>query len=533
MDKTKKISIITSSILIVLLIASIIVASLAWFTSSVIDDLSVYTNNYIILYFDGDIGYLDKSGNYSNPSDNTVALSAREAGLNEIRDNKTNTTIKATTAGSSAVVKIVDYSGNKNTVYEKLALRASIRAFAVDENDVRTEISTSTDICITPKFTIKYNGEGSESNIIETSSNIKHNQYHDFSINKRNGELRITLEAYLRAVDELAIPAVLNAKQISIELTIRSLEATRTLYYYNANAWENVYAYGLAVETQPITSTKNAWFVVGYNGDVDNGLIMKKDADTTSLRTDIFAYYGYRWRSSNDDFVITNGKVSKGIEGVSDDARNLSDGTVISESAQSGRITLSNPGLYNIFYDSKNDAITIETSNNPYKTFDSELLGAFPGTAMSPVNGLAGWYSITVPVGLQQIVFTDGNNKKELIDIDPTKCYYYTIDEGEETWNERIRDFGNRIYCYIPTSSAVSVKCTNYKGDVASYPMTPLNNGWFYTDIDKSLYQLENLPSTLNVDFIVDNKVYTTTTEIDAGKPYFYNNNWYASPDCR
>lgn len=531
MDKTKKISIITSSILIVLLIASIIVASLAWFTSSVIDDLSVYTNNYIILYFDGDIRYLDKNGNYGNRTDNTVALSAREAGENEIRDNKT-TTIKATTAGASAIVKIVDYSGNKNTTYENLNLRASIRAFAVDENDVRTEISTSTDICVTPKFTIKYDGENSETSITETSSNIRHNQYHDFSINKRNGELKITLEAYLRAVDELAIPAVLNAKQISIELTIKSLKKTRTLYYYNTNAWENVYAYGLMVESQPITSAKKAWFVVGYNGDIDNGLIMKKDSDTTSPRTDVFAYYGYRWRSPNDDFAITSGKVSKGIDCVSEDDRILSNGTIISESAQSGRITLSKSGLYNIFYDSKNDLITIEPSNNPYMTSDSELLGAFPGKTMTPLNGLSGWYSITVPIDLQQIVFTDGNNKGELVDIDPQKCYYYI--NGENTWNELIRDFGNRIYCYIPSSSAVSVKCTNYKGDVKSYIMKPINNGWFYADIDKPLYQLENLPSTLNIDFIVDgNILYSTTTEIDAGKPYFYNNNWYASPVCR
>lgn len=528
MDKTKKISIITSSILIVLLIASIIVASLAWFTSSVIDDLSVYTNNYIILYFDGDIRYLDDNGNYGD-KDNAVTLSARQSDINEIRDNTTNTTIKATTVGASAIVKIVDYSGNKNTTYENLNLRASIRAFAVDENDVRTEISTTTDICVTPKFTIKYDGENSETNISETSSNIRHEQYHDFSVDKRNGELRIVLEAYLRAVDELAIPVVLNAKQISIELTIRSLENTRTIYYYNANAWENVYAYGLAVEPQPITSTKNAWFVAGYNGDTANGLIMKKDSDTTSARTDIFAYYGYNWRSAADDIVITNGKVSKGIEQIPTDSRELPDGTIISESTKNGQITFSSPGLYNIFYDSQNDIITIELSEDPYKTSDSELMGMFPGKKMSSVNGLSGWYSITVPTTLQQIVFTDGSNKGELVDIDSDKSYYYN--NGEDVWNGKIGDFGNRIFYYAPSVTTVSMQCTNYKGEMISYDMISLNNGWFYADVDKSLYLLENAPTTLSIDFVSSEKTEHTITEIDYGKPYFSNGNWYAYPN--
>lgn len=527
MDKTKKVSIITSSILIVLLIASIIVASLAWFTSSVIDDLSVYTNNYIILYFDGDIQYLNGEGNYGGV-DNAVALLARQAELNEIRDNSTNTSIKATTAGASAVVKIVDYSGNKNTDYQDLSLRASIRAFAVDENGVRTEISTTTDICVTPKFTIKYDGESVENSISETPSNIRHDQYYDFSINKRNGELRITIEAYLLAVDELAIPAVLNAKQISLELTVKSIENTRTLYYYNANAWNSVYAYGLTVESQPVTSSNNAWFVVGYNGDTVNGLVMKKDSDTSSPRTDIFAYYGYKWRSVADDLAITNGKVSKGIEQIPEEARVLPNGTVISESTKSGRITLSNSGVYNIFYDYKNDIITIEPSSDPYKTSDSELLGAFPGKKMSPLNGLSGWYSITVPSTLQQIVFTDGNGRSELVDIDFDKPYYYN--NGEKVWNSQIADYSNRIFYYAPSVTTVSLKCTNYKGEIGSYDMISLNNGWFYADIEKSLYQLDNLPTILNIDFIINEVTEHTTTEIDYGKPYFANGAWYSYP---
>lgn len=527
MDKTKKISIITSSILIVLLIASIIVASLAWFSSSVIDDLSVYTNNYIILYFDGDIQYLDGEGNYGG-LDNAVALSARQADLNEIRDNATNTSIKATTAGASAVVKIVDYSGNKNTVYENLSLRASIRAFAVDENGVRIEISTTTDICVTPKFTIKYDGEDMENNINGTPSNIRHDQYYDLSINKRNGELRITLDAYLLSADELAIPAVLNAKQISLEVTVRSIEDTCTLYYYNANAWKSVYAYGLTVETQPVTSSENAWFVVGYNGDAFNGLIMKKDSDTSSPRTDVFAYYGYKWRSPADDFAITNGKVSKGIGQIPENARELPNGTVISESTKSGRITLSDSGVYNIFYDYKNDIISIEHSNDPYKTSDSELLGVFPGKKMSPLNGLSGWYSITVPSTLQQIVFTDGNGKSELVDIDFDKPYFYN--NGENVWNTQIADYSNRIFYYAPSVTTVSIKCTNYKGEIGSYDMISLNNGWFYIDIEKSFYQLENLPTTLNIDFITNEATEHTTTEIDYGKPYFANGTWHSYP---
>lgn len=518
MAKTKKYSIITSSILLVLIVVSIIVASLAWFNSNIIDDLTVQTSNYIVLYFESE---LTADGNKLKPA---------IAENNAIRDGKNPKTVLtsgsdgvetiAQAVGLSGSVKFIDFSsGGVNKT-----LRASIEAYAVDKNNEKTYLSIFRDITVEPTFSMKYDDED---NAIEYTDS----QYKSFAKSKdssapiidlpitaKNGTLSIALNCYIAEIDELAIPAVMNADKIGFSLTIRVVEDTRTIYFYNSNAWADVYAYATSQDLQPIGMTGSYYITSSRlsGGSTKYGLTMKKNPNPSATNTAFeYRYLGYKYYDQTDNMTINfNGT-----------ALDLASYTITGGAKDENAIKISGgAGVYDITINTSTKKISI-TKNDGNSTFDKEPLGQFPGQKAQPILGQTGWYYINVTKDTELICFNDGKNKTEMISISPENLeepenelnYYF---DGE--WKSTIQDTGRRIFFYYETENLpISAKCTSATGKQTTYQMKYLGNFWYSADIGEDTVQV-TFYSPGNGNLIAPTKI-----QLEDGKPYFYENSWH------
>lgn len=510
MAKTKKYSIITSSILLVLIVVSIIVASLAWFNSNIIDDLTVQTSNYIVLYFESE---LTADGNKLKPA---------IAENNAIRDGKNPRTVLtsgsdsgvetiAQAVGLSGSVKFIDFSsGGVNKT-----LRASIEAYAIDKNNEKTYLSIFRDITVEPTFSMKYDDE--ENAIVYTDSQYKSfvkskdspAPIIDLPITAKNGTLSIALNCYIAEIDELAIPAVMNAEKIGFSLTIQVVEDTRTIYFYNSNAWADVYAYATSQDLQPIGMT-GSYYITSNRlviGSTQYGLTMKKNPDPSATNTAFeYRYLGYKYYDEAQDYMTIN------FNGT---ALDLASYTITGGEKEGNAIRISaGAGVYDITINTSTKKISI-TKNNGNSTFDKEPLGQFPGQKAQPILGQVGWYYINVTKDTELICFNDGKTKTEMISIDSDKNYYF-----DGNWVATIQDTGKRIFFRHNTGGlSISAICTSATGKETTYKMKYLGNLWYSADIGEDTVQV-NFYSPGNVGI-------TTKIQLEDGKPYFYENSWH------
>lgn len=512
MAKTKKISIITSSILIVLIVVSIIVATLAWFNSSIIDELSVQTKGYIVLYFEGE---LTADGNVLKPA--TATDTAIRDGKNPktvLENGSDGISVVATSVGLSGNVKFIDFSANGS---ETKTIRASIKAFAINDRNEKTELSISRDISVVPSFVMNYE-DGTETVFSEdTYKSFKTNKdcpdpCVDLPINAKNGTLSINLNCYIAEVDELAVPAIINAKKINFALTVQVVENTKILYFYNSNAWSEIYAYATTKDLQAI-GANGSYFIVSErlkNNSTQYGLTMKKNPDPTANdTTTVYRYLGYRYEDSNDNFTVN-------FSGTDMD---LSSFTITGGQMVSGDnkiIITAGKGVYDVYLDPTEKTLEI-TRNDGTISFDRESLGSFPGQKAQPVYGQTGWFYVNVPFDVEKVCFNDGKTKNTLVDVDFGNNYYC-----DGTWQSNISDKGNRIFFYAE-KSGLTVSATYYddSGNNATITMSDAKNGWYYADVGAN---------SVKIDFSYADKNVSANIQIDDGKLYFYDNEWHFSP---
>lgn len=511
MAKTKKYSIITSSILLVLIVVSIIVASLAWFNANIIDELSVQTSNYIVLYFE------------SNLVSNGKKLKPAIASNSAIRDGKNSKTVLvsgsdgvetvAQSVGLSGTVKFVDFSsgGVAKTI------RVSIEAYAVGDDNEKTYLSIFRDVTVTPSFSMAYDDNETTDYSDDVykefvKSSKSPSPYIDLPIIAKNGTLSIALDCYIAEVDELAIPSVMNAKKIGFALTVQVVEDTKTIYYYNSNAWANVYAYATTQDVQPVGTT-GSYYITSERLSVDSvqyGLTMKKNPNPSDTNTAfVYRYLGYKYFNDPKDYITIN---------FNGNAIDLISYTISGGSRVENKIQINGgAGVYDIAINTSAKTIEI-TKNNGSSTFDKEPLGQFPGQMAQPILGQTGWYYISVPKDAEMICFNDGKTKTESIAINKDNDYYF---DGE--WVKTIQNTGNRVFFYREGEVlTITATCVNGSDNESTVEMKSVGKGWYYADIGQD---------TVQITFYSQGSFRVTTkVQLEDGKPYFYDNSWHGSP---
>ena len=264
-------------------------------------------------------------------------------------------------------------------------------------------------------YTVAYNGGELETGVAIDLANVSVTaNYSDGST--EDVEEGITLGEYDNTTTGIKeIEVLVNEK---VEGTIKvEYVAYNTLYYYNENGWDSVYAYAWSTEFAPTAPTSSDFVIKGVNGDWATGLKMDRMENVET-----------GWRYVKLTVNGTDGiKVNKG---------NIWSGNVVNSSGVSythsgdGNVILA-AGTYTIDYYSDSNNMIIkkyeESDGEQTGTVVTKVLGDWPGTAMTAIGN--GWYSIKVEEQVDKIIFNNGlsgTSEKKTADltIDLAKPYY-------------------------------------------------------------------------------------------------------------
>ena len=229
------------------------------------------------------------------------------------------------------------------------------------------------------------------------------------------------------------------AGDVEISVTVNETEVgtfsvyfyeTNTYYFYNEDGWANVYAYAWKEETVALTHKAGDYVVIGSFSEwgVNGSAIMSYNG------TDEYSINGLRL-SENDEIKIAKLATATTLEepyfnnlkgGVSSDIATWAEGDA--------NIIIEKDGIFDIYYKVSGYDLGIwiaeastEIAPNT-QVISTPIIGEWPGTAMTAVEGQTGWYSITLDTRATKIIFND-NDTEEVsktgdLNLDATTPYY-------------------------------------------------------------------------------------------------------------
>ena len=191
------------------------------------------------------------------------------------------------------------------------------------------------------------------------------------------------------------------------------------LYFYNTEAWETVYAYTWTTVGAIGAPADGDYVIKGINNDWSTGLKMAKMADVESgyvfVKLTVNGTDGFKVDQLGKNLWC--GNVGAAAEGVS--YKHSADGNIILAE-----------GTYTINYYTDTNTVTIklyEESDGPCTAGTTvNQLGGWPGTAMTPVEGKAGWFEVVVDDSVANVIFNnnDGAQTDDLA-VDVATPYYF------------------------------------------------------------------------------------------------------------
>ena len=237
-------------------------------------------------------------------------------------------------------------------------------------------------------------------------------------------------------------------KTTTITITVIEEEPemeTVKIYYYNGSDWTVVNAYVWSEEIGTITPGANSVVVVGSfcDWDVNSGAIMSYNLENSEY------YINGLQLSANTELKIAkldeNGVVltpywadlKLGEFGV--------DASIATWAGGDANVVITSDGIYDIYYKVAGDDIgmwiapageAVTPNQGVISTLISE---AWPGSAMTAVEGQDGWYYIEVNADAEKVIFNDGVNQTDDLILDGTN-YYYNGTEWTDGFNVEEQD---------------------------------------------------------------------------------------------
>ena len=297
---------------------------------------------------------------------------------------------------------------NASTIGENGSVTIQVGEFTYEITGI-TVVRTFVD------YNVAYNGGELETGVAIDLANVSVTaNYSDGST--EDVEEGITLGEYDKTTTGIKEIEVIVNEEVVGTIKVEYV-AYNTLYYYNENGWDSVYAYAWSTEFAPTAPTSSDFVIKGVNGDWATGLKMDRMENVET-----------GWRYVKLTVNGTDGiKVNKG---------DIWSGNVVNSSGVSythdgkGNLVLA-AGTYTIDYYSDSNNMIIkkyeESDGEQTGTVVTKVLGDWPGTAMTAIGN--GWYSIKVEEQVDKIVFNNGlsgTSEKKTADltIDLAKPYY-------------------------------------------------------------------------------------------------------------
>lgn len=159
-----------------------------------------------------------------------------------------------------------------------------------------------------------------------------------------------------------------------------------------------------------------------------------------------------------------------------------------------------------------------------------DVLGAWPGTEMTPVAEQEGWFSIDFTVMPEKIIFNNGSNAQTSdLTLDASKGYYYN-GGWTTSFTGTVEVITNVIYYNNATSGWTKVYAYSFGGAVGSelggWPGTEMtavadHSGWFSITIHSAVDG--------NIIFSDGSGQQTPDLVLDATKVYYNGSSWQSS----
>ena len=214
-------------------------------------------------------------------------------------------------------------------------------------------------------------------------------------------------------------------------------ESGYTYYYYNSNGWANVNAYAWKEEVTPVTPAIGDYVIMGLNGDWTMENSIKLFADNNGTQ---YSIQGLRLPANTAFKIVKLGEAGENEDGELIHGYYSAVETYVStdiyDHDTNGNIVVATEGLYDFYFKDGSKELYFAPSSSSECTPNTQVSSthvtdAWPGTAMTAVDGQTGWYSITLTEAPDKIIFNDGTNQTSNITIDGVNYYY---NDETDTW---------------------------------------------------------------------------------------------------
>lgn len=200
-----------------------------------------------------------------------------------------------------------------------------------------------------------------------------------------------------------------------------------TIYYYNADGWENVYAYAWRESQQAVTPSVGDFVIMGDIG-LGEAWTTESSVKLSFDGSNQYVFKGLRLSAGSKFKIVQLGETQhnyyNGVESWVGESLYTVD--------EEGNIVIAQDGIYDFYFKADTQLLYFETgtteSTPNVEITSTEVTNAWPGNKMQAVEGKDGWYSITIRGKAEKIIFNEGtgddNDKTADLTIDFDNIYY-------------------------------------------------------------------------------------------------------------